>query len=341
MEEILKISEVFCSEALSKNVLRADYADRVGRRDLASLGQKLADISALFKHNSKIVRFREELQKRDNYLRANFSDFSAPEKTLWANVQKAVQHELEDSSQILESGTRIFHSLRMDVESILTNSGHCDLADLYPYIEKDSQDQILILKVILDMMYPNGRENHIVVGSSHDTAKNQNPTNESPNMSLDSDVIETEAPKNDMVTVDLNTQDTQLNPNPNPIPKSDSSKMVLEVQDTKQNYKTKVLKMSKGSMPQMSLSNRRGKCGNIRKIQTPRMYKKKLKSQLDMRTQGSLKSKHNNNARLHNNTLNTKFIELRGIMESVIGAFHNTFPLLDRLLLKRPRIKIK
>ena len=38
------------------------------------------------------------------------------------------------------------------------------------------------------------------------------------------------------------------------------------------------------------------------------MYKKKLKSQLDMRTQGSLNSKHNNNARLHNNTLNTKFI---------------------------------
>ena len=71
------------------------------------------------------------------------------------------------------------------------------------------------------------------------------------------------------------------------------------------------------------------------------MYKKKLKSQLDMRTQGPLKSKHNNNARLHNNTLNTKFIELRGIMESVIGAFHNTFPLLDRLLLKRPRVKIK
>ena len=45
----------------------------------------------------------------------------------------------------------------MDVESILTSSGHYDLADLYPYLEKGSQDQILILEVILDMMYPNGR----------------------------------------------------------------------------------------------------------------------------------------------------------------------------------------
>ena len=102
--------------------------------------------------------------------------------------------------------------------------------------------------------------------------------------------------------------------------------MVSEVQGTKQNYKTKALKMSKGSMPQMSLVKRREKSGTIKKIQTPRMYKKKLKSQLDMRTQGSLKSKHNNNARLHNKTLNTKFMALGGIMKSVMGAFHNTFP---------------
>ena len=117
--------------------------------------------------------------------------------------------------------------------------------------------------------------------------------------------------------------------------------MVLEVQDTKQNYKTKALKMSKGSMPQMPLVKRSKKFGKIKKIQTPWMYKKKLKSQLDKRAQWSKKTMHNNNVRLHNNTLNTKFIELRGIMKSVMGAFHNTFPLQDRLLLKGPRVKIK
>ena len=91
----------------------------------------------------------------------------------------------------------------------------------------------------------------------------------------------------------------------------------------------------------MSLVKRRKQSGKIKKIQTPRMYKKRLKSQLDMKAQGSLKSKHNNNARLHNKTLNTKFMVLRGIIKSVMGAFHNTFPLQDRLLLKRPRVKIK
>ena len=327
---------------------------------------------------------------------------------------------MEDSSQLLESSSHIFHWLREDVESILTNSGHCDPVDLYPYLEKGSQDQIVILNLILEGIYPNGRENHIVLGSSHSTAKSQNSTNELPNMSLDSKVIETEAPKNDMITVDLKTQDTQLNLEQNPMPKktqdtqlnpkqnpmpkktmtprskskrikkdgkiqkiqspgihkvkfkpshktadsqntpikspkiscdstvpntgtskSDSSKMVLEVQDTKQNYKTKAMKMSKGSMPQMPLVKRKEKCGKVKKIQTPRIYKKKLKSQLDMRAQWSLKSKHDNNAGLHNNTLNTKLIELRGIMKSVIGAFHNIFPLQNRLLLQRPRVKIK
>ena len=344
---------------------------------------------------------------------------------------------MDESKNLTDICSQKLMDLREEVRSILTNSGHCDPADLYPHLEKGNQDQIVILNMILEWMYPNGRENHIVVGSSHNTAQNQNSTNELPNMSLDSKGIENEAPKNDMITVDLKTQDTQLDPkqkpipekvieteapkddmmnvdlntldtqiNPKPnsmpkktmiprykfkrikkggkvqkiqfprvhkrkfkpshkitdsqntpikspniscdstvsdtgIPEGDSSKMVLGVQNTKQNYKTKALKMSKGSVPQMLLVKRRKTCGKIKKFQTPRMSKKKLKSQLDMGAQWSLKSKHNNNARLHDNTLNTKFIELRGIMESVMGAFHNTFPLQDRLLLRRPRVKIK
>ena len=74
--------------------------------------------------------------------------------------------------------------------------------------------------MILEGIYPNGRENHVVFGSSHDTVKNQNPTNELPNMSLDSEVIETEGPRNDMITVDLKTQDTQLDPKQKPIPEN-------------------------------------------------------------------------------------------------------------------------
>ena len=406
--------------------------------ELASLGHILASMNALFKLRDETFMFISRLSKI--HMADSDEDIdpcTIPELTFRVKVHKKVLQKLDESKNLTDICSQKLMDLREEVRSILTNSGHCDPTDLYPHLEKGNQDQIVILNMILEWIYPNGRENHVVFGSSHNTVKNQNSTNELPNMSLDSKVIETEAPKNDMitvdlktqdtqldpkqkpipekvdeseapkndmVTVDLNTQDTQLNSKPNPmpkktmtpryklkrikkggkvkkiqfhgvhkmkfkpshkikdsqntaikspniacdstaldtgIPKSDSSKMVLEVQDTKQNYKTKTLKMSNGSMPQMSLIKGRGKCGKVRKIQTPRMYKKKLKSQLDMRAQWSLKSKHQNNARLHNKTLNTKFMALRGIMKSVIGAFHNTFPLLDSLLLKRPRVKIK
>ena len=83
---------------------------------------------------------------------------------------------------------------------------------------------------MLQWVYPNGKlccnKNPVGPASSHKIADSQNTPIKSPNISCDSTVLDTG------------------------IPKSDSSKMVLEVQDTKHNYKTKALKMSKGSVPQ-------------------------------------------------------------------------------------------
>ena len=174
-----------------------------------------------------------------------------------------------------------------------------------------------MLQILLQWLYPNGKpccnKNPGGSASSHKITDDQNTPIKSPNISCDSTVIDTRIHKSDGTTLDLEVQDKK-----------------------KQNYTTKPSKM-----PPKSPLKRRVKWAKVKKFQTLRMYEKKLKSQLDMRAQWSKKSKHNNNARLHNNTLNTKFIELRCIMKSVIGAFHNTFPLQDRLLLKRPRDKIK
>ena len=65
-----------------------------------------------------------------------------------------------------------------------------------------------MLKIILKFLHPNGK--------SHCN---------------DPKVIETEAPRNDMIAVGLKTQDTQLNPKQNPMPK--------KTQDTQQNPKQK------------------------------------------------------------------------------------------------------
>ena len=164
-------------------------------------------------------------------------------------IEKSILPNVEDSSTLLDIGSHKFKQLRDEVESILTNSGHCDPADLYPYLEKDSQDQMVMLKMILEWIYPNGRENQIASGSSHNTVNNQNSPNELPNMSLDSKVIGTEAPKNDMVTVNLNNQVTQINPNPNP----------------------------KKTVTPRHIFKRFKKAGKVQRIQTPWVHKMKFK----------------------------------------------------------------
>ena len=50
-------------------------------------------------------------------------------------------------------GTHKFKQLREEVESILMTSGHCDPADLSPYLEKDNQDQLIMLKIILKLLH--------------------------------------------------------------------------------------------------------------------------------------------------------------------------------------------
>ena len=110
-------------------------------------------------------------------------------------VKKATLPYVEESITLLEIGSHKPKQLRDEVESILMTSGHCDPADLSPYLEKDNQDQLIILKLILKLLYPSG--------SSHCSHPK---------------VIETEALRNDMITVDLKFQDTQLNPKQNPMP---------------------------------------------------------------------------------------------------------------------------
>ena len=90
IEEILKISEEFGSKILNKYyVLQAIYGEGIWKNnDLASLGHKLANMSTLFKQRNEIVRVIQDLLKREKNLNSKFSNFSASEKTLWAEVQR-------------------------------------------------------------------------------------------------------------------------------------------------------------------------------------------------------------------------------------------------------------
>ena len=305
------------TNAIHDVLLKLNWEGNWKSNDLTSLGHKLTQLAALCRLRNEAIKFVLNCSQVSTVDSKVCKEPSVtPDETVLAKFQEKILTQLAELDIQLDIYNVRVKQLREEVRATLIACGHCDPAYFLPYLEVGNQDQVAMLQILLQWVYPNGRS-HCSNPEAIETEATTEATNELPNMSIDSEVIETEAPKNDMITVDLETQ------------------------DTKQNYKTKALKMSKGSMQQMSLAKRRGKCGKVRKIQTPRMYKKKLKSQLNMRAQWSLKSKLQNNARFHNKTLNTKFMALRGIMKSVMGAFHDTFPLLDRLLLKRPRVKIK
>ena len=96
----------------------------------------------------------------------------------------------------------------------------------------------------------------------------------------DPKVIETEAPKNDMITVDLKTQDTQLDPKQNPMPKkvteteapkNDMITVELKTQGTQLNPKQKP--MSKKTMTPRYKFKRIKKGGKVQKIQSTGVHK--------------------------------------------------------------------
>ena len=215
IEGIFRVLHEFDSRTKDKSDVlnNLNWEGNRKNHELASLGHILASMNALFKLRDETFMFISRISKI--YLADLDEDMNPcaiPELTFRVKVHKKVLQKLVESKNLTDICSQKLMDLGEEVRSVLTNSGHCDPADLYPHLEKGNQDQIVTLNMILEWIYPNGRENHVVFGSSHNTVKNQNSTNELPNMSLDSEVIETEATKNDMITVDLKTQDTQLDP---------------------------------------------------------------------------------------------------------------------------------
>ena len=127
IEEILKNSEEFGSKILNKYyVLQAIYGEGIWKNnDLASLGHKLANMSTLFKQRNEIVRVIQDLLKREKNLNSKISKGTASEKTLWVEVQKAILPNVEESATL--------------------------------NLEKDNQEQLIMLKIILKFLHPNGR----------------------------------------------------------------------------------------------------------------------------------------------------------------------------------------
>ena len=172
-------------------------------------------------------------------------------------------------------------------------------------------------------------------------------TTELPNMSLDSKVIENEAPKNDMITVGLKTQDTQLDPKQNPMPKkviktetpkNDMGTVNLSTQDTQLNPKPNP--MTKKTMTPRHKFKKIKKSGKVQIIQSPGVHKMKFKpSYRNKRIYWSKQLCHVNNVSHDSNSFASH--NFCHMVTSNINGIHAVIYPQTMWLLKRPRVKIK
>ena len=130
-----------------------------------------------------------------------------PDKTLPADFQERILTQLpEDLTFKYDIYNVRFEQLKEEVTATLIACGHCDLSDLLPYLEVGNKDQIDMLQIMLQWVYPNGKSccNKDSVGSvsSHKITDSQNTPIKSPNISCDSTVLDTGIPKSDSTKMD-------------------------------------------------------------------------------------------------------------------------------------------
>ena len=159
------------------------------------------------------------------------------EKTLPADFEEKIRTQLPESYIQYDTSNVRFKQLKEEVKATLIACGHCDLRDLLPYLEVGNKDQIDMLQIMLQWVYPNGKSccNKDPVGSvsSNKITDSQNTPIKSPNISYDSTVLDTGIPKSDSTKMDLEVQDMTQNPMP---------KKVIETEAT-----TELPNMSLGS----------------------------------------------------------------------------------------------
>ena len=160
-------------------------------------------------------------------------------------------------------------------------------------------------------------------------------------------VIETEAPKNDMVMVNLNTQDTQLNPKPNPMPKK-----VIETEAPKNDMVTVNLNtqdtqpnpkpnpMPKKTMTPRHKFKRIKKGGKVQKIQSRGVHKMKFKPSHRNKKVYWSKKLCHVNNLIHDSNSFALHNLYHMVTPNISGLHTITYPQ-NMWLLKRPRVRIK
>ena len=185
--------------------------------DLTSLGHKLTRMAAFCRLRNETIKFVFNCSQ-DGKADSEVCKESPviPDMTLLANFQEKLFTQLKESQIQVDIYNVNLKQLREEVKATLIACGPCDLTDLLPYLEEGNQDQIAVLQTMLQWVYPNGKsccnKNPVGSASSQKITDDQNTPSKSPNTSCDSTVLDTGIPKSDSTKMDLEVQYRKQNP---------------------------------------------------------------------------------------------------------------------------------
>ena len=221
IETLFRISQAYDNntKALHDVLSNLKWEGNWESNDLASLGHKLTQLAALARLRNEATKFILNCYQHGKvYSEVCKKHSGIPDKTLPADFEEKIHTQLTESYIQYDTSNVRIKQLKEELKATLIACGHCDLSDLLPYLEVGNQDQIVVLQLMLQWVYPNGRSccNKKPVGSvsSHKITDSQITPIKSPNISCDSTVLDTGIPKSHSTKMDLEVQDTKQNPMP-------------------------------------------------------------------------------------------------------------------------------
>ena len=231
IENLLRISQAYDNntKALHDVLSNHNWERNWGSNDLASLGHKFTQLVALARLRNETTKFVLNCYHHGKVYSEVCKEHSGiPGKIFRANFEEKIITQLTVSKIQLDIYNVRIKQLKEEVKATLIACGHCDLSDLLPYLEVGNQDQIVMLQIMLQWVYPNGKSccNKDPIGSisSHKITDSQNTPIKSPNISCDSNVLDTGIPKSDSTRMDSEVQDTTHIPMPKKVIETEAPK---------------------------------------------------------------------------------------------------------------------
>ena len=339
LEDLLRISQEYDNntKTIHDVLLNLNWEGNWKNNDLTSLGHKLTQLVALCRLRNETIKFFfncSQIGKVDSKVCKEPSVI--PDKTFLANFQEKILTQLRESKIQLDIYSVTIKQLREEVKATLIACGHCDLTDLLPYLEVGNQDQIAALQMMLQWVYPNGKlccnKNPVGPASSHKIADSQKTPIRSPIYhgipKSDSPKMVLEVQDTKQNPVPKKNQDTQLNPKQNPMPK--------KTQDTQLNPKQNP--MPKKTMTSRYKFKKIKKGGKVQKFQSPGVHKMNFKP--SHRNERIYWSKQLCYVNVNHDSNSFALHNFCHKVTSNINGFHTvTYPE-NMWLLKRPRVKL-